>query len=261
VTGVNSVNGVTGAVTGIATTADPTFTGTITGARVDAVHNLAAGYGVRIKAASGDASETTILRFTDSAGTSNKGIIYGDVNGDFYVLGADGGGRVMVAGAGIQGGVVTATLSGTATNISGTLDVTQGGTGATAVTGTGSNVLSSNPSFGSVIWGVQAAPATFSTGTLVSTDLTNGIVQLSGGPATLPAASNMNTRFTNALGSTPPTNSYLDWSAYNTSGATVTINDNGLHTIVGSRTLATGTSARFRCRRVSSTQFINYRIS
>jgi hypothetical protein len=49
------------------------------------------------------------------------------------------------ASGNFSAGTITAALSGNATNITGTLAVSQGGTGATATTGSGNNVLSTGP--------------------------------------------------------------------------------------------------------------------
>jgi len=54
-------------------------------------------------------------------------------------------------------GTITAALTGNATNITGTLAVSQGGTGATATTGSGNNVLSTSPTLTTPLLGTPTS--------------------------------------------------------------------------------------------------------
>jgi hypothetical protein len=87
--GVTSINGLTGVVTGIAPTADPTFTGTVNGGIISGVTNAAAGRGLLVRQPSGDGSEA-IIQFTNNAVTAQRASINSGTAGDLILNPASG---------------------------------------------------------------------------------------------------------------------------------------------------------------------------
>jgi len=121
-----------------------------------------------------------------------------------------------------------------------------------------------NSIFGNIKYGVQPAPTTLSTTqTLTISQLLTKIIQASPTEAinlTLPSGSSVDSGI--YVGTT--VNVSFDWSVINTSstsGAVVTILAATGNTIVGSPTVAIGTSGIFRTRKTASNTFITYRIS
>lgn len=107
-------------------------------------------------------------------------------------------------------------------------------------------------------FGLQVAPASYSTAATLGIEILDGLVQWTGGSSTLtlPAPATLNAVF-------PATaNASIDFSVINTAAPAniVTLSANGLTTVVGSAAVAGGTSGRFCIRRVSSTVFTVYRI-
>jgi hypothetical protein len=97
--------------------------------------------------------------------------------------------------------------------------------------------------------------------TLATNDILIGIITSNPTAAitlTLPSATSMNA-ITNP---TPLTDSSIDWTVINLSGAnTITIGTATGHTIVGRNTVLGSISGRFRSRRTGTTTWVSYRIS
>jgi len=120
------------------------------------------------------------------------------------------------------------------------------------------NLTSTNVLYGkNLFW--QPTPGTVAGGTtLALSDIQKWIVTTSStsGNIVLPAVTNMETI------SSADTDIAFEWSLINTAtSGSVTFTANGQHTIVGNAVVTFGTSARYHSRRVSSTQWISYRIA
>jgi hypothetical protein len=106
----------------------------------------------------------------------------------------------------------------------------------------------------------QVAPAAVdATATLSIDNLKTGIItSTTASPVTmtLPTGTLTEAGFINVYA-----NMTFEWSVVNT-GATnaVTVNDGTGHTLIGSRTVAAGTSARFASRRTAANTFVSYRL-
>lgn len=124
-----------------------------------------------------------------------------------------------------------------------------------------------NSVFGKIFYEVQPNPTAInSTATLTIAQLLTYIVTSAPTAAinlTLPTGALSDTGIQGA-GQVSPNNTALDWSIINTSatvGATITLLAGTGHTIVGSATVAIGTSARFRTRKTATNTFVTYRLS
>jgi hypothetical protein len=163
-------------------------------------------------------------------------------------------------------GTITGTLSGNATNITGTLAVSQGGTGATATTGTGNSVLATNPIFGGPFNSTTPTPsAVNATATLTAGNLRNQIITSTSALATnltLPTGSSIDSTLAGggSLGVTAPDGLAWDWSIINTGPNLVTVLAGTGHTVVGTMTVPTLTSGRFRTRKTSTSTYVTYRL-
>jgi hypothetical protein len=120
------------------------------------------------------------------------------------------------------------------------------------------NLTSTNVLYGkNLFW--QPTPGTVAGGaTLLLAEIQKWIVTTSSisGNIQLPSVTNMETI------SSADTDIAFEWSLINTAASgLVTLTANGAHTIVGNAVVTFGTSARYRSRRVSSTQWITYRIA
>ena len=112
-------------------------------------------------------------------------------------------------------------------------------------------------------FGVQPTPtAKSATATLTIAELLTGIVTTSGTAAitlTLPTGT-----LTDAGVTAPalPVNGCFDWAVSNTgtSSGAVTVAAGTGHTLVGSATVAIGTSAGFRTRKTAANTFVTYRL-
>ena len=112
-------------------------------------------------------------------------------------------------------------------------------------------------------FGTQAAPvAKAASATLTIAELLTAIVTTSGTAAitlTLPTGTLSDAGVTApAL----PLNGCFDWTVINTgtSSGAVTIAAGTGHTLVGSATVAIGTSAEFRTRKTAANTFVTYRV-
>lgn len=121
--------------------------------------------------------------------------------------------------------------------------------------------------FGKMIYPVQPNPTTLnSTATLTIAQLLTYIIVSSPTSAinfTLPTGTLSDTGITGG-GVASPNNSSFSWSIINTSstaGATITLIAGTGHTIVGSTTVAIGTSATFKTRKTATNTFVTYRLS
>ena len=116
---------------------------------------------------------------------------------------------------------------------------------------------------GKAFFSVQPAPiAKSATATLTIAELLTGIVTTSGTAAitlTLPTGT-----LTDAGVIAPalPVNGCFDWAIINTgtSSGAVTVAAGTGHTLVGSATVAIGTSAGFRTRKTAANTFVTYRV-
>ena len=112
-------------------------------------------------------------------------------------------------------------------------------------------------------FGQQQTPtAKAASTTLTIAELLTGIVTTSGTAAitlTLPTGT-----LTDAGVTAPvlPVNGCFDWSVINTgtSSGAVTVAAGTAHTLVGSATVAIGTSAGFRTRKTAANTFVTYRV-
>jgi sugar lactone lactonase YvrE len=105
----------------------------------------------------------------------------------------------------------------------------------------------------------QSAPATYASGvTLTAANLKTGIVQYSGGTATLtlPTGSGVESGFTGIY-----TNMTFDWSVINTGSGICTVGSGIGHTVTGSAIVSSGASGRFATRRTAANVFVSYRLS
>jgi hypothetical protein len=113
-------------------------------------------------------------------------------------------------------------------------------------TGTGSNVFGTAPDITNLkalgnLYFQQGAPASKgAAATLTAAELLGGLIQYTGAAANL----------------TLPTGTLI----INTSAATVTLAAGATFTIVGTATVLTGISARWRCRRTAANTWVAYRV-
>lgn len=136
----------------------------------------------------------------------------------------------------------------------------------TTSTPTNNAGILTNSIFGKIIYRIQPNPTTINTSaTLTIAQLLTYIIVSTPTAAinlTLPTGSLSDTGIQGA-GQVSPNNTSFDWSIINTSstsGATITLLPGTAHTIVGSATIAIGTSARFRTRKTATNTFVTYRI-
>jgi len=125
--------------------------------------------------------------------------------------------------------------------------------------------IATNSVFGKIIYEVQPSPtAVNSTATLTIAQLLTYIITSAPTGAinlTLPTGTLSETGIQGA-GTASPNNTAFDWSIINTSSTTgATLVAGTAHTIVGSATVAIGTSARFRTRKTATNTFVTYRIA
>lgn len=94
--------------------------------------------------------------------------------------------------------------------------------------------------------------------TLTVAELKTGIIQSTGSTNnfTLPTGALMEGGFSNIY-----TNMAFEWSVINTASGTCTITGALFHIVVGSATIASGSSGRFVSRRTGSNQFVTYRLA
>jgi hypothetical protein len=106
----------------------------------------------------------------------------------------------------------------------------------------------------------QSTPAAVNaTATLTVANLKAGIITSTSAAATdmtLPTGT-----FTEAGFSSPYTNMAFQWSVINTGPSLVRVLAGTAHTLVGSGSIATGTSGRFSSRRTAANTFVTYRLS
>lgn len=106
---------------------------------------------------------------------------------------------------------------------------------------------------------LSPTPATLNaTGTLTAAMILNGILTSTTGAAvaaTLDTGAIMDTSGTWAI------NEAVDWAVINTGGNTLTVTASTGHTIVGTATVLTVVSARFRTRKTAAGVFVTYRIA
>ena len=116
---------------------------------------------------------------------------------------------------------------------------------------------------GKGFFGQQPAPTALSaTATLTIAQLLTGIVTTSGTVAitlTLPTGTLCDAGVT---GPALPVNGCFDWAVINagTSAGAVTVAAGTGQTLVGSATVAIGTSAGFRTRKTAANTFVSYRV-
>jgi hypothetical protein len=97
------------------------------------------------------------------------------------------------------------------------------------------------------------------TATLTVAELQTGIIEYTGAltaTLTLPTGASTEGGFVGAY-----TNMAFAWSVINNGSGTCSIGAATVHTIVGSATVAIGSSARFASRRTSANSFVSYRLS
>jgi hypothetical protein len=138
-------------------------------------------------------------------------------------------------------------------------------TADTAVTITaGSQPVYYNVGTGPVVYervgaGIQPTPGTLnSTGTLTAALLLTGTVTsttAAGVTATLDTGALMDAAAAFAVDDS------FDWTVINTGGNTLTVTASTGHTIVGTATVVTVVSARFRTRKTAANTFVTYRLS
>jgi hypothetical protein len=282
ITGIagTNVNGGSGSITGsniILTTGTA-----ITNQDVDPeIGNQATSGNLYLK--SGDAtgfSATSGNVYIETGQASANGEYSTGVNGNVLI----GGGNTKAVGIGwtdttgyTLGGAVTVNIidkSSTtydkvlnlAPNGNSTINIGTNATGTRIKLGVGAtttrtdlgnkNTSSTNVLYGkNLFW--QPTPGT-APSNLSATDLQKWILTTTStsGNIQLPSVANMETI------SSADTDIAFEWSLINTAASgSVTITAQGAHTIVGNAVVTFGTSARYRSRRVSSTQWITYRIS
>lgn len=116
---------------------------------------------------------------------------------------------------------------------------------------------------GKGFFGQQPAPtAKSASATLTIAELLTGIVTTSGTAAitlTLPTGTLTDAGVT---GPALPVNGCFDWAVINTgtSAGAVTVTAGTGHSLVGSATVAIGTSAGFRTRKTAANTFVSYRM-
>lgn len=113
--------------------------------------------------------------------------------------------------------------------------------------------------FGYRVQGIQGAPVAVDvTGAVSATALLGGIVTSStaaGVAGTIPTGTVMDSASEFAISDS------FDWSVINTGGNTFTVTAASGHTLVGTATVATVTSGRFRTRKTAANTFITYRLA
>lgn len=124
--------------------------------------------------------------------------------------------------------------------------------------------ISTSSVFGKIIYRVQpnVTAITSTTATLTIAQLLTYIVQVTQTAAvtlTLPTGSLSDA---GVQSGTAANNTSFDWSIINTgtSLGAITVNAGTNHTLVGSGSIAIGTSARFRTRKTATNTFVTYRI-
>lgn len=172
----------------------------------------------------------------------------GDDLGQFSGYGTDGTGFVLAANITVQAGGAPGSGS-----VPGDI--------AFSTRAAGGNVLEAfRITSEKVFTRHQAAPVSKSAAaTLTIADLKGGIIQYTGAAAslTLPTGTLTEGGFVS-----PYNNMTFEWSVINTGSGTCTIADNGTsHVVVGSRTIAAGTSGRFASRRTGTNTFTAYRLA
>ena len=116
---------------------------------------------------SNGSNAAVVIKTSSSTGytipTGNTVLVY--FNGTDFILAGQASATTNTANTlvlrdasgNFSAGTITASLTGNATNITGTLAITQGGTGATATTGSGSNVLSTSPTLVTPVLGTPTS--------------------------------------------------------------------------------------------------------
>lgn len=141
-----------------------------------------------------------------------------------------------------------------------------GGTGATAITGTGNNVLDTNAQFGSLIYSYQPAPTTMnSSGTMTISGLQFGIITSTTASlvsAALPTGQLTETGLATTLGTTPINGISFDWTVINTGTTnTFTVTAGTAHTVIGNMVVQPSSQGRFRTRKSAYQTYVTYRIA
>lgn len=96
------------------------------------------------------------------------------------------------------------------------------------------------------------------TGTLTAAMIMNGILTSTSAAA---VAATLDTGAIMDTSSTWAVNESVDWSLINTGPNTVTVTASSGHTIVGTATVATVVSGRFRTRKTATSTFVTYRLA
>jgi hypothetical protein len=94
--------------------------------------------------------------------------------------------------------------------------------------------------------------------TLTVAELKTGIIQYTGGAATLTLPTGT---LTEGGFNSPYISMTFEWSVINTGSGTCTIGQGTAHTITGGATVAAGASGRFATRRTASNTYVSYRLS
>lgn len=174
---------------------------------------------------------------------------------------------ITIAGAGANSDITS--LSGLTTALS----TTQGGTGSTTATGSGSNVLATSPTTSGLVnslgFTTQATPSTQTwaagppqTATLAVGTVNNRVFNIrstdvtTAGTLTTPSAAATNT---NVLAGA--NNTAIDFCIVNASAFVVTVALGTGYTSLGSLTIMGNTSAQFRIYKVSTTAMVLIRLS
>ena len=245
-------------------------------ARVDSSGRLLVGTSSGVSAAfvnssiqahgiTGDASSVTLYRFTTSAtaaatprlvmarsGSDSKDftvVANGNRLGQFNFVGADGTQFISAASIDceVDGTPGTNGMPGRLV-LSVTLDGASSPTEALRITN--DRVVAYN----------QPAPAAVNaTATLTVANLKTGIITSTSAAATdmtLPTGTDTQAGFSGTYD-----NFTFEWSVINTGPSLVRVLAGTAHTIVGSGSVATGTSGRFASRRTAANTFVTYRLS
>lgn len=146
------------------------------------------------------------------------------------------------------------------------------GTGAntpSAFSAAASVTISAGPS--PVLYNVGVAPVVFeranyqptpgtlnATGTLTAALITGGIVTSTTAAA---VAATLDTGAVMDASGAFAVNDSFDWAVINTGGNTLTVTASTGHTIVGTATVVTVVSARFRTRKTAADTFVTYRLA